>query len=101
MLEPRLETATLLVSELVTNAVRHGRGRITLRADLDDSRLLVDVFDEGTGIKPGRGNRRLDGGRGLMIVDAASSRWGIDEGTAHVWFVLERTGANRYGFPAG
>ena len=100
-----LETAILLVSELVTNAVRHGRGRITLRADLDDSRLLVNVFDEGTGIGPRTAKRRLDepgnGGRGLMIVDAASSRWGIDEGTAHVWFELERPGANRFGFPAG
>lgn len=49
-LEPReQETAKLLVSELVTNAVVHGRGRIELHAELDQDRLLVDVSDEGPG----------------------------------------------------
>jgi anti-sigma regulatory factor (Ser/Thr protein kinase) len=95
-LSEELGTATLLVSELVTNAVRHGQGRITLRALLDDGRLLVDVIDEGNvletvlrtrdGVEPG------GGGRGLMIVDAVSSRWGIETGTAHVWFELDRSG---------
>jgi anti-sigma regulatory factor (Ser/Thr protein kinase) len=90
--EDELYTATLLVSELVTNAVRHGRGKITLRALLNDVRLLVDVIDEGSVVEPVL-RRREDpsgGGKGLMIVDAESSRWGIEKGTAHVWFELER-----------
>ncbi len=89
-----LDTAKLLVSELVTNAVVHGHGEITLRATLDEDRLLVDVIDQGRGFE--RTVRQRDfasvGGRGLAIVDAEASRWGIHEGTTHVWFELERPG---------
>lgn len=89
-----LETAKLLVSELVTNAVVHGHGEITLRATLDEDRLLVDVIDQGRGFE--RTVRQQDfagiGGRGLAIVDSEASRWGIHEGTTHVWFELERPG---------
>lgn len=90
----QLRTAELLVSELVTNAVMHGRGQITLRAQLDEDRVLVEVIDEGGGFE--RTVRKEDfdavGGRGLTIVDAEASRWGIHEGTTHVWFELERPG---------
>ena len=89
-----LDTARLLVSELVTNAVVHGRGEITLRATLDEDRLLVEVIDEGGGFE--LTVRQQDfasiGGRGLAIVDAEASRWGLHEGTTHVWFELERPG---------
>ncbi|HEY1514815.1 MAG TPA: ATP-binding protein [Solirubrobacteraceae bacterium] len=89
-----LEVARLLVSELVTNAVVHGRGDVTLQAQFDDDRLLVEVIDEGGGFE--RTMRQHDfasiGGRGLAIVDTAASRWGIHEGTTHVWFELERPG---------
>jgi anti-sigma regulatory factor (Ser/Thr protein kinase) len=89
-----LEVARLLVSELVTNAVVHGHGDIVMRAQLDDDRLLVEVIDEGGGFE--RTLRQHDfasiGGRGLAIVDTAASRWGIHEGTTHVWFELERPG---------
>ena len=91
-----LDTARLLVSELVTNAVVHGRGRIWLRGRLDGDRLLVDVIDEGSGLEPAVRARDFEnqraGGRGLAIVDAESSRWGIRQGTTHVWFELERPG---------
>jgi anti-sigma regulatory factor (Ser/Thr protein kinase) len=89
-----LDRAKLLVSELVTNAVVHGRGEIVLRARLDDDRLLVEVIDEGCGFVPTV--QELDpggvGGRGLAVVDAAASRWGIHEGSTRVWFELERPG---------
>ncbi|HUA70919.1 MAG TPA: ATP-binding protein [Solirubrobacteraceae bacterium] len=49
--DDELDTARLLVSELVTNAVIHGRGEITLRATLDEDRLLVEVIDEGRGFE--------------------------------------------------
>ena len=39
----------LLVTELVNNAVLHGRGSISLRAEFDEGRLHVDVVDEGSG----------------------------------------------------
>jgi anti-sigma regulatory factor (Ser/Thr protein kinase) len=90
----QLGRAKLLVSELVNNAVLHGRGAITVRADLDDDRLHVEVVDEGSGFE--REVREQDieplGGRGLRLVEAESSRWGLHEGTTHVWFEIERPG---------
>ncbi|HWC86330.1 MAG TPA: ATP-binding protein [Solirubrobacteraceae bacterium] len=90
-----LGQAKLLVSELVNNAVLHGQGKITFRADLDEDRLHVEVVDEGSGFE--RKVRQQDGetprgGRGLRLVEAQSSRWGLHEGTTHVWFEIERPG---------
>ena len=89
-----LGRAKLLASELVNNAVLHGHGTITFRADLDEDRMHVEVIDEGSGFE--REARRLDrenlGGRGLSLVDTESSRWGVHEGTTHVWFEIERPG---------
>lgn len=91
-----LARARLLVSELVTNAVTHGRGRITLRAQLSERRLLVEVIDEGGGFQR---EARADGfhtaaagGWGLNVVDAESSRWGVGSDSSRVWFELERSG---------
>jgi anti-sigma regulatory factor (Ser/Thr protein kinase) len=90
-----LATTRLLVSEIVTNAVRHGRGTIMLRARLFEDRLLVAVIDEGGGFERKARERDIKrmgaGGWGLRIVDAESSRWGIGPGAAHVWFELERS----------
>lgn len=89
-----LERATLIASELVTNAVVHGRGEIILRGELNEDRLLVEVIDEGQGFERTVRQRNFDavGGWGLAVVDAQASRWGIHEGTTHVWFELERRG---------
>ena len=90
----QLDRAKLLVSELVANAVVHGRGVITLRARLDENRLLVEVIDEGSGFEWVARQKDFGqiGGLGLSVVDAEASRWGIHEGTTHVWFEIERTG---------
>jgi anti-sigma regulatory factor (Ser/Thr protein kinase) len=92
--QDELNTAKLLASELVTNAVVHGSGEITLRAGLDGGRLLVEVIDEGSGFEREVRQQDFDqlGGLGLHIVDAAASRWGVREGTTHVWFELEQSG---------
>jgi anti-sigma regulatory factor (Ser/Thr protein kinase) len=92
--QDELQTAKLLTSELVANAVVHGEGRITLRCALDADRVLVEVIDEGRGFEHEARHREFEEvrGRGLVIVDAESSRWGIHEGTTHVWFELERPG---------
>jgi anti-sigma regulatory factor (Ser/Thr protein kinase) len=89
-----LDRAKVMVSELVTNAVLHGRGVIRLRASLDPDRLLVEVIDEGSGFERVVRERSFEDlhGRGLDIVDAEASRWGLYEGTTHVWFELERSG---------
>ncbi len=92
--EDELERAKLLVSELVTNAVVHGDGTITLRGRLDEDRVLFDVIDEGGGFEYEVRQRGFSdvGGHGLSIVDTEASRWGIHEGTTHVWFEIERAG---------
>lgn len=85
-------TAELLVSELVTNAVVHGRGKVEIHARLGQDRLIVEVIDEGPGFAPPVCEHDPDtvGGCGLRIVDEEASRWGIREGAAHVWFELAR-----------
>ena len=91
-----LTTARLLVSELVTNGVTHGRGRITLSGQLFERHLLVEVIDEGDGFEHELRERDFQtpgvGGWGLSVVDAESSRWGVRRDSSHVWFELERPG---------
>jgi anti-sigma regulatory factor (Ser/Thr protein kinase) len=92
--EDLLAEAELLVSELTSNALRHGRGEIALRARLDEDRLLVEVIDDGSGFEQRLRRRDLGevGGWGLGIVEDVASRWGVHEGTTHVWFELEQPG---------
>jgi anti-sigma regulatory factor (Ser/Thr protein kinase) len=89
-----LDTAKLLTSELVANAVVHGQGGILLRGGLDENRVHIEVIDEGAGFEHEVRRRDFDElhGRGLAIVDSESSRWGIHDGTTHVWFELELSG---------
>lgn len=89
-----LDDARLLTSELVTNALVHGQGRIEVHAELDENHLLVEVIDEGKGFEQVVREQDFDrvGGCGLHVVEALASRWGIHEGSSHVWFELERRG---------
>jgi anti-sigma regulatory factor (Ser/Thr protein kinase) len=89
-----LDTAKLLTSELVANAVLHGHGDIFLRGGLDENRILIEVIDEGEGFEHEVRRRDFDElhGRGLSLVETESSRWGIHDGTTHVWFELELSG---------
>jgi anti-sigma regulatory factor (Ser/Thr protein kinase) len=75
-----IDDAKLLVTELVSNAVRHGRPDITLRVSLHPPLIGVSVEDEGvtvpsTDIHPP--DLEAPGGRGLMIVDRMSDSWGV------------------------
>jgi anti-sigma regulatory factor (Ser/Thr protein kinase) len=82
----------LLVSELVTNAVRHGANRsegVELCVCLDDRRLRVEVADGGQGFSPpGRNDDPTQpGGWGLVVVDELVDRWGVESaGGTRVWF---------------
>lgn len=89
-----LADAKLLASELVTNALTHGHGRIEIHAELDENHLMVDVTDQGKGFEQMVREQDFDrvGGRGLHLVDALASRWGIHRGSSHVWYELERRG---------
>lgn len=71
-----VDSAGLLVSELVTNAVRYGTPPITLRLILDQS-LTIEVGDSST-VTPDLRHARVtdEGGRGLFIVSQITHKWG-------------------------
>ncbi|MFI9611998.1 SpoIIE family protein phosphatase [Streptomyces sp. NPDC052023] len=75
-LEDQIPVTELIVSELVTNAIRHGTGPFRLRLVRHES-LTCEVHDT-SGCAPRRRQARStdEGGRGLLIVDQLSSRWG-------------------------
>jgi anti-sigma regulatory factor (Ser/Thr protein kinase) len=87
----------LLVSELITNSVKYGgNGEVTLKVESDDPRKLrVEVIDQGVGFVPVARNRAATevGGWGLHLVQTLSDRWGVYEGSTHVWFEIDRTAA--------
>ncbi len=92
------ETAVLLVSELVTNAVKFGAGsEITLVVDIREP-VRVEIHDAipGTLPKP-RGSVEEPGGRGLLLVDRLADSWGVEPTHAgkSVWFELSASRRRR------
>jgi anti-sigma regulatory factor (Ser/Thr protein kinase) len=98
----RLEDARLLVSELVTNAIRHaGLGDddvIKLVVVAGDRALRIEVCDPGPGFElrepdPGPDPARPSGW-GLYLVRELSDRWGVErDQQTRVWFELDRDAA--------
>ena len=90
----RVDDAMLLVSELVTNAVKYGpeHDAIKLIVGSDGGRTRFTVHDLGLGPLPEM--RDADdpspGGHGLRLVDAVADRWGVERGSTRVWFELDR-----------
>jgi anti-sigma regulatory factor (Ser/Thr protein kinase) len=75
----------LVVSELVTNSLRHAGlaagDPIELRATRDNGTVLISVHDGGPGFEPRerRAEAPAGGGAGLSIVDSLADRWGVDQ----------------------
>lgn len=116
---PMLEDMRLLVTELVTNSVRHAdtcdEARVELNVRVARNMVRVEVSDEGSGFRPER--RAVDrrsvqsrdyagperrsgrddadlrvGGWGLYLVESLATRWGVRRGDrVRVWFELDRT----------
>jgi anti-sigma regulatory factor (Ser/Thr protein kinase) len=84
---PAREAACLVASELVTNALRHGEGKVEVRVAMLGEFLRLEVVDEGAGQAPAVRQEEPDesGGWGLRIVDQLAAQWGVFEGTTHVW----------------
>jgi len=91
----RIDDATLLVSELVTNAVKYGPvdGEIRLIVAGDPTRTRFTVHDLGGGplpeMQPLESPPQRGGGHGLRLVDAVADRWGVERGSTRVWFELD------------
>lgn len=97
-----LADATLLVSELVTNTVRHAsagpRSRVHLRVAELSGGVRVEVADWGPGFSLCAVGPREDSGFGLLLVRRLATRWGIErDDTTRVWFEIVRPDA---GVPA-
>jgi anti-sigma regulatory factor (Ser/Thr protein kinase) len=91
-----LDDLRLLVSEVVTNSVRHagapGSAKIGLAVSVVDDVVRAEVTDGGPGFQPSpRDAPELEaGGWGLHLVDRLASRWGVERGRpARVWFEVE------------
>ncbi len=102
-LERLVDTAVLLTSELVTNAVMHARSRPSVVVAVADGSLEIGVEDQDTTAlpnpPPGRLGQRLvtdveqmeEGGRGIPLVQLLSDEWGSVNlpGGKQVWFRLD------------
>ncbi|HYY07882.1 MAG TPA: ATP-binding protein [Actinomycetota bacterium] len=91
-----LDDTTLLVSELVTNAVRHalrtGIPQVELRIENELGRIRVVVSDPGDGfaVEPRLPTASESSGWGLYLVDRIADRWGvITRDRNEVWFEID------------
>ncbi len=92
------DMAVLLAGEVLTNSVVHGGGWFLLQVDTAPDWVHVEVADstpgEPTVLRP---SRDRDHGRGMAIVDAMASAWGVEQRGSHkvVWFDLALGGWTR------
>lgn len=96
-LAPRaMQNLQLLVSELVTNSLRHADlpddGWIEVEVSLSPQTIRVDVVDPGSGFEVSKSMQTRDngpGGWGLLLVDRIARQWGvINDGVCRVWFEI-------------
>jgi anti-sigma regulatory factor (Ser/Thr protein kinase) len=89
-----IETVTLLTSELVTNAIVHARGPVSVRMTVTERVLRVEVNDHSRQLP----RRRSPGpddevGRGMVVVEELAQQWGTEEAGDGkvVWFEVPVT----------
>jgi len=92
---PLMETLRLLVTELVSNSVRHARSEtVMLKVLVGRTSVLTEVTDEGPGFDPAETGTpgSEDSGWGLFLVERLAHRWGVSQnaGATKVWFELRR-----------
>jgi anti-sigma regulatory factor (Ser/Thr protein kinase) len=90
------QSLILLVSEVVSNAVRHSNGDpdapIEMLATFGKRAIRVSVTDAGEGFTPrSRDPSRTHDGYGLYLLEKVAERWGVEaRGGTNVWFELAR-----------
>lgn len=88
------DAAALMTSEIASNAIRHGKEPIDVSVSAEEQGLRVSVLDRGSGFDSEElrfdQGLEIEGGRGLRIVHALSSDWGVErsEDATEVWFRL-------------
>jgi anti-sigma regulatory factor (Ser/Thr protein kinase) len=93
-----VDTVTLLVSEVVTNAILHARTTVTLTVESDGEMVRIAVRD-GSPVRPRIHSFAATSatGRGLRLLDRLAKRWGVDADPATggkvVWFEVAPEGA--------
>lgn len=90
-LGPRSNDVKLLISELVTNSVRHAPStqKVRVRVKTDDEKIRLEVVDHGPGFVPTtpRGD-----GMGLTIIERLADDWGVKvDGECTVWVELSKS----------
>jgi anti-sigma regulatory factor (Ser/Thr protein kinase) len=92
---PLMETLRLLVTELVSNSVRHASAdTVVLKVLVGRTAVLTEVTDEGPGFDPEDAGQpgTDDSGWGLFLVERLAHRWGVTQqaDATKVWFELRR-----------
>lgn len=95
-----VDEAILVVSELVANSVEHAGSVCAVLVDRAEGSIRIEVRDQATGterpaVQPREPGHQADRGRGLMIVSALASDWGVEatERSRSVWVELARPGS--------
>lgn len=87
----RLADVELVISELVTNAIKAGATEVSIELDARPMQVLISIADDADGQVAIRSpSPSAPGGRGLPIVAALSSDWGVDVQSSgkRVWALL-------------
>jgi len=95
--EDVIDDASLLATELLSNAVKHGSGLVTLRVEVDDGVIQVKVHDDAAGLPVVENSDPTSvRGRGLFIVECVADQWGSDpdDPGKTVWFRLQAPSQN-------
>jgi anti-sigma regulatory factor (Ser/Thr protein kinase) len=92
---PLMETLRLLVTELVSNSVRHAQSEtVVLKVLVGRSAVLTEVTDGGPGFDPACAPEpgTDESGWGLFLVERLADRWGVNQSDdqTRVWFELRR-----------
>jgi anti-sigma regulatory factor (Ser/Thr protein kinase) len=77
--EDLCENAALIITELVANAIRYARTDVKVRVQHLENGIRLEVSDGSTlTLRPRQAGAHEETGRGLLLVEALSSRYGVD-----------------------